>query len=238
MQRGILRLSGAGRITKIAARTPSPRSVASRGLSVDVRRMVGWGASILAAGTLAACGTTPTATGTASSPPVAASTHTPQDPFPQLSQVNLCTLGGDVANLQRALVAIYNSEPVWWGDGTQPQTAAVKAQEAQASTLMGQGWAAAQGDARGVLDDIQSLPRSQRPWFAKLAAAARLALKADKAFGLDSTTPWAGPGSTPGVTKAVVGSRLHRDVTEMLDANIVITVAKTQAEFANTMGCP
>lgn len=230
-------LRAAGRVN-IASWPRSPRSGASRGLSVDVRRIAGLGLSILAAGVLAACGTTPTAMSTASSVPAAASSKIPRDPFAHLSQANLCTLGGDVADLQRALVVIYNSEPVWWGDGTQPQTAAVKAQEAQASTLMGQGWAAAQGDARGVLDDIQSLPAAQRPWFAKLVGATRLAIKADKAFGLDSTTPWAGPGSTPGVTKAVVGSRLHRDVAEMLDANIVITIAKTQAEFANTMGCP
>ncbi len=156
-----------------------------------------------------------------------------------LSRENRCQLGNDVLRLQHDLTAILTYEPIYWRDNlTVPLTSAVKAQAQQASTMYIAGSTQLPESAHGVIGDIASLPASQRPWFAPLNVAAHQALVANKAFIVDSTTPWAGPGSKPGVTETVVGQRLSRDVSALQRANVAVTATLRHAGQVNGSTCP
>lgn len=165
--------------------------------------------------------------------------RTPTNPFAALVPASRCQLGSDVRFLHHDLAGIIALEPLYWRQSTAvPLTAAAKAQAAQARNGLVLASEALPGYARGVVGDIAALPASQRRWFTGLTTAATHALATEKTFAIDFTTPWAGPGSTPGVTEAVVGRRLATDVAAFQRENTTVMRAAAQVAHANGTSCP
>lgn len=197
-------------------------------------------AAVLLVLSLVGCGTasTPTSATASSHHAPATSHHSPQhssNPFHSLTTVELLMFQHDLHALQVATGTAIGAESTWWTDGAiTPQTATLQAQEQQAAATMQTASTAIPGIARSVIGDVQFLPAKEQPPFAALVQAARDLLAAQAHFVVDSTTPWAGQGSTPGVTKAVVGQRLQADVRAMVKALAVAEHYQAQLAAAES----
>lgn len=196
-----------------------------------MRRGVCVGVALGLVGMVTGCGGVPASPSAAVSAHHAAAPST--NPFHGLQTGAIRQLAQDLTFLRRAAGSAVGAENLWWTDGNlSPQTATLQAQETQAVTIMSTALVAIPGNARGVLDDIQGLPKPDQARFASLKVAAEALIRTDHTFSVDTTTPWSGPGSTPSVTKAVVGKRLNRDTTTMVKANVVVAKYAIEAQMA------
>lgn len=185
----------------------------------------------LTTGTLVGCGATPTSPNSSASPRSQQPTHS-SNPFVGLSGGHLLQLSRDLTSLRQITGNTLAAYSTWWGDGLLPQTAACVAQENSASASMASNEVLIPGAARSVIGDISELSPAQQKNLQSLEKSAQTLIKADKAFGIDTTTPWSGPGSTPGITKTIVGNRLKADTRAMVLANLVVSKDVLQCSVA------
>lgn len=185
----------------------------------------------LTIGTLAGCGATPTN----QRPSAAAHSQKPahsRNPFVGLSGGNLLQLSRDLTSLQQVTGNTLSAYGTWWNDGLLSQTASLITQENLASASMASNEALIPAEARAIIADLSAIPSTQQKKLQSLDKAAHSLISANKSFEIDTTTPWTGPGSTPGITKIVIGNRLKVDTKAMLLANTVVSKDLLQCSLA------
>ena len=154
------------------------------------------------------------------------------NPFVGLSGGKLLQLSRDLTSLQQATGSTLAAESTWWSNGALPQTAARVAKENIASASMASNEVLIPGAAHSVIGDLSELSIAQQQALQPLKKAAQTLIKVDHTFRINTTTPWAGPGSTPGVTKTVIGTRLQTDTRTIVLANLVVSKDLIQCSSA------
>jgi hypothetical protein len=94
------------------------------------------------------------------------------------------------------------------------------------------------GDGDMIETQVGMLSRDRQQRLADLAHAVHAAYHIDRQFLKDTHTPWARPGAMLGVTEAVVGQRIHRDLKAFAVPLGVGNRYLVEAEMADIPACP